>query len=318
MSRLTSSMLERAHECLASTVLPQTPHSGVEAEHGNENHANAENESKLPDSVREFLSTLHDTRKEISFVLDTSKRTVQQTGTHRGYGYLTQWQIGTTPDVVGFDGDVPTSLDFKSRKRVTSASRNWQIRSQALAISLFGSRVRAGIAYLNDGHIDIAEFGPIELNAAWADMRELCADVEKIQLLRKELPTAQLTPKRGEWCRHCPAFLSCPAQRLAMVSLRNSPDVSALVANATDEEIEDARLARKALEETIKQFDEAVRIRAEIQPITLRNGKVLKLIECKRQSDDVYQIKEALRAHGTDPEKFKRTITYTQLKECNK
>lgn len=315
---ITASALERVAECAASVALPQTPYTGPEAVRGTDNHEQAEAGVLHPRLAR-FVGELHDLQHEVSFVLDTKARTVRTSGVRRAYGHLSPHEIGTTPDVIGVcggdKGDVAVALDYKSHRRVTRAERNWQVRSHALAASsLLGGeikRVWAGIGYLDTGDLDIAEFSPVSLGAAWVDLHEVCDRVERV----RHLPVEQLTPRRGPWCEYCPALLSCPAQKTALASFMRQADISEAVANATPEQIDELRTMLRTFEQLSKQATDALRMRVAREPIPLPNGKVLRLIEITQSRLSTGKMQARLSELGENLDDYKISSTYTKLQE---
>ena len=120
------------------------------------------------------------------------------------------------------------------------------------------------------------------------------------------------SPKMGSHCKYCPAMVSCPAHRATLAAML---DVGVAVEQMTPELVGEAWTKLKAIESMAERVDFAIRERARREPIPLPNGKHLRLVESSRTSQDAKAMAERLRALGEDPEKFKKTTTYTQVRE---
>jgi hypothetical protein len=320
---ITSSALERISECAASTVLPQTPFSGGAAKKGTENHEDAE-AGKVHPKIAAFLEDVHVLGHEWSFVLDVETRKVRHVGARRSYGNLGPYEVGTTPDVIGVRGDTLVTLDYKSRARVTRSSSNWQIKTHALAAQsfLFGSttKVLSGIAYLDDGELDMHDFSPIALTAAWVDLKAVCDRVQKV----KQLPLEVLQPRAGDHCKYCPALLSCPTQK-AMVNVFRSDlgsltqeDVNERFMAMTDEQIENADDQIHIIEQMLKMAKAGRFNRLEHGPVKLKDGKYLRLIQSSNTRVDWPGLSQTLKAHGYSLENFQTKTHYLKPFRTNK
>jgi hypothetical protein len=319
---ITASSLERLDACSASAALPQASYSDGGAKRGTENHEDAER-GKLHPKIAEFLSDVTDQDHEVSFVLDTKTRTVRTTGTRRAYGKLTSYEVGTTPDIVGVKGDAIVTVDFKSRSRVTRAQSNWQIKTHALvAKSLCDekvTRVISGLAYLDDGELDLHEFSAISLSAAWIDLHDICARIERV----KKLPLAELSPVAGGHCTYCGALALCPTQK-ALVNTFNQnytaltqEDVNARFALMTAEQIEDADNAIRNVERMLDMAKAGRFSRLELGPVKLRDGKYLKLIQSSNKKTDWQGLDEELSKHGKSLADFQAKTTYMKPARVN-
>lgn len=315
---ISSSQLERLDACPASAALKSYPHQHIGAVIGTENHAKAEAGESLHEKIKAYVDGLSSVEWERLFIIDTSARSVESlpVGQSRTGRDLGPSQISVRMDVMA-NG---VTLDLKSRKRVTAASRNLQVKAQAVvAATIQQQPVRAGIGYLDNGWIDMASFGPIEIAAAWADLRSVCAKVEKV----RRLPLADLTFQRGEHCETCNAILVCPAQTVALQTFREripatDEEITALVSSMPDEEIVSLLETWKQVSRRGEQFEAAVRMRAEVAPIKDGHGKQYEMRECKgRPSTDWQGLEEFVSSHGRSLSDFQTRNSYKKLMKVN-
>lgn len=308
MIPLTSSMLERADACPASLVLPSYPHSGPEAARGTRNHAKAENHETLPPTLYALVNELHNWRVEVPYVLDVKSRTARQCeGGARSYGELGEWDIGTTPDVIGVVRDRHWRVrDWKSRKLVTVPRDNLQVISQALAIfTVHGAHsVDAGIGYLSSGEDDPHTFTAFDVPDMWERMRKL---VERARAARPD----QI--REGDHCTYCPALTTCPAKRALATAF--GVDIEATIDGLPIEAVGALRAKVESFKKLIDRADGAIKARAAREPIPLGGGKVLRLVESHRTSLNQELVKAYLVERGEDVTQFEKRSEFTMLKE---
>lgn len=316
---LSSSSLERVAACPASTRLPQHRFTGDDAKYGTRNHDEVEAGTK---QVR-ALEGVTISETEPSYVIDVKKRTVTQTGHHRQYGELGEWQIGTTPDLVGLRSDNTLIVrDYKSRKRVESAATNLQVRTQVLAVATVAkaSSVNAGLIYLNDGEEDLADFGLVDFSAIWADLTSICQRIDEI----KSLPLEQLKFNAGSHCTYCDGLLVCPTQR-AMVKVFSSQtevltqeDLTAKFMAMTDEQIEIADDQIHIIDRMLEMAKSARFARLEVGPVKLKGGKYLKLVSSSNKRTDWPKLDDFCKDHGAALSDFQSKVTYQKPMRTNK
>lgn len=310
---LSASSLERVEACPASTALPAAQYSGIAAETGTENHRVIEdviNAGGVPEKLRhlwedpETGSPPRAVHTEIAYVVDVSTRKVRRLGklkSHRDYGKLGGTEIATTLDVEIVHDNAVNVIDWKSRERTTPAERNVQIATQVCAVEThYGKPVHAGLVYLDDWYADMASFSIFDSGERWSRLARIVA------------ASGSGSPKMGSHCKYCPAMVSCPAHRATLAAML---DVGVAVEQMTPELVGEAWTKLKAIESMAERVDFAIRERARREPIPLPNGKHLRLVESSRTSQDAKAMAERLRALGEDPEKFKKTTTYTQVRE---
>jgi len=308
MSRLTSSMLERASECPASLVLPQYPHTGIEAAHGTKNHAKAEKE--LPFGLSHLVADLTERENEAAYVLDVKNETARKCEPGaRNYGELDEWEIGTTPDLVGrIAGSHWRVRDWKSRKLVTVPRDNLQVISQVLAVFSVhrAAVVDAGIGYLSSGEDDPHTFSAFDVGDLWAKLR---------RVVQRAVGATPDQIREGDWCTYCPALSACPAKKALATAF--GVDIEGTIDGLPIEAVGVLRAKVESFKRLIDRADEAIKARAKRGPIPLGGGKVLRLVECAgRKSLDQDKVKAFLIANGEDVENYmKRGNDFPQLKE---
>jgi hypothetical protein len=313
VTRLSGSSVERAMQCAASIALPGAGYQGVEAEVGTENHAKIEAGDTSIDVVAEVLSGATKVRHEVAYVLDVKMRTAHCVGVNvgRNYGELGPYQMGMTIDIECVKDGVWWVVDWKSRERVTPASRNWQLRCAALALMWTKgvSHVNVAIGYLDDSDLD----GPQTIDAfdapgLWSDLLRL---FERIQKLRGvETPDVNA----GSWCKYCPAMPHCPAHRNLALSLLGELDIEGQIASLTPEQqgrvYEKLKLATKQLE----RIEETIKMLAKSAPIPLSDGRMLAAVQMPgRKSIDLDKVRDML--GGSVP--YKSGKGFVQLKVIN-
>lgn len=316
---LSSSSLERVSACPASTRLPQHRFTGDDAKYGTKNHDEVEaGKRDLP-----ALADITISETEPSYVIDVKKRTVTQTGHHRQYGELGEWQIGTTPDLVGLRRDNTMVVrDYKSRKRVESASTNLQVRTQVLAVATVAkaSHVNAGLIYLNDNEEDLADFGVVDFAAIWADLTAICRRIDEINAM----PIEQLKFNAGSHCTYCDGLLVCPTQRAMVrvfstqVEVLSQEDLTAKFMSMTDEQIELADDHIHIIDRMLEMAKSARFARLEVGPVKLKGGKYLKLVTSSNKRTDWPKLDDALKEQGKSLQDFQSKTSYLKPMRTNK
>lgn len=287
---LSASKMERVAACTASAILPSFPHTGKLAIAGTERHANLEEGKPAEDKADAFdprSLDLPNVEHEVAYVIDPKQRSVKRIGAGmpRAYGVDRPWYtIGTTLDVesVALADNYParaTAVDWKSRKRVTAAKRNWQVRLQALALwEHYHVPVRSGLVYLDNGEQDFHSFTRFDHAATWADIDRAVSAVEAA--IGREPK-----PHMGPWCEYCDAVVACPAVNQALRGLMEQ------VTDKYDLSVEggmpacDVAQLHPVLKAIKKKYDiawEALRLRAKQENLPLGNGRHLRMIENNR------------------------------------
>lgn len=306
MIRLSASMLERVEQCPASVALPQSPHTGDDAMRGTSAHAAAE--TTTPEQHAALLDGLTEVEHESSYVLDVAHRSARRTGHRRDYGELPAGSVGVTLDV---EGSVDTGrwrvIDWKSRKRVTSAARNLQLACQALAVFAVHSatEVEVVLAYLDNGEHDRHTWTLFDAPALW----------DRLDVVVAHAATARPDDVHsGGWCDYCPALVHCPRQR-ALVATFGIPDS---LDHLTPEVVGEFYTKIGPLEKLLDQAKKLVSAYAAHTPVPLPGGRELGLVECHRASIDGKAALARLSEHGIQTADLTRETTYTQLRTHNR
>ena len=303
----SASGLERLEACPASESLPHAPYSGEAAEQGTENHRVIEeviNAGGVPEALADIFAGAEQVHTEIAYVIDVVARTARRIGklaAARDYGKLGASEVAMTLDVEIVHADRITVIDWKSRSRVTPAERNLQILAQMCAVeSHYGLSGQAGLVYLDNMERDLAPFSLLDSGARWSRLARV---VER---------AGKGTPSAGSHCRYCPALVHCPTQRAALAAFSDGP---LGIESMPVARIGELWVQLDTIEQMLEQARAAARERARREPIPLPSGKYLRLVESSRTSNDAKAMEARLRELGEDTARFKKTTTYTQVRE---
>lgn len=296
MSMLSGSGLERAHHCAASLAFPGADQQTEAAEEGTKNHAIVEAglSNGTIEGMAACVTTLAegaiDIKVEVAYALDVEDRSCRYIGErkNRDYGPLGHKEIPLTVDAIfEYANGAIAVADWKSRKRVTAAERNWQIRAAAVAVMLHrkADMLDAGIGYLDDGELDLAPFDAFDISPFWDALDDIQQRVERA----KELLAAGQTPdvNAGPWCEYCPALPYCPAHtRLALAMLGELTELERMVDELS---LEQAGRAWQTVEKFLsmgERIKESLKLRAKREPIPLPFGKIVRLVEYNQRRVD--------------------------------
>lgn len=324
MIGVTGSALERVVQCPASAVLPQAPSTGEDAIKGTSNHEAVEQAlatgdiDLVPVSAQKMVASLVEGRAvsliEPAFAIDIVEETVRLIGQRigRNYGVLGPNEIALSSDVIlDIEGE-PVVVDWKSRSRVTPAARNMQLKAEcfaALALSR-KQKVTGVIAYLDDGETDEMTFDVFDAQRFMSDMRAMVAKIQKAR--EQSVPAVSA----GPWCSYCPAMPSCPAHaKSALVLLGEMEAIEQRIQEMTIEQVGQAYEKLKLIDKFKDRVDKAVRLRIEAERVPLSNGKMLGLVEAKRESFDKDKALARMKEAGLDTTGLTKTTRYSTIKE---
>lgn len=320
----SGSSVERGRECPASFALNQARTTGEPAIKGTENHdiirdgLQRQDLSVLPEGLRAELDGAAAVDLEVAFAIDVENETARLIGRDigRNYGELGPSEIALTVDAIVFRTEGVTVLDWKSRKRVTRALRNWQVKAGCVAVMKHGNltEIRGGLGYLDDGEADIATFDAFDIPVFFAEMRTM---LNRIGAARALVATGGIPDVHaGPWCEYCPAMAYCPAQtRLAKTMLGELTDVESQIAFMTPEEAGSAWVKVKQIQNLADRVEASIRLRAQQEVVPLPNGKRLALIDKSRSSFDKAKAIAWIKEHGGSPEDFEGRTHFTQIAE---
>lgn len=324
MKNPSGSAIERVWHCPASHALPQGRETTAAAEQGTKNHDKIERGlsvgdlSVLPEPARELFRGVTAVDVEVAFALDVEHETVRMIGRRigRAYGELAPTEIALTVDAIV---DTPAGVvvvDWKSRKRVTKAEKNLQVRAGCIAVLTLRKlgEIGGALVYLDDGEIDAAGFDVFAAAAFWADMRTMLRRVKAAG----DLLAAGVVPEvhAGSWCEYCPAISHCPSHtRLAKAMLGELSDVETQIAELSAEACGRAWETLKRIQALAERVEDSIKKRAASEPIPLPSGKRLTLVECKgRKSLDQDAVKARFAELGEELP-MKRGKDFVQMKE---
>lgn len=321
---LSGSGLERATNCPPSEAIGKASYTGQEALTGTDNHEEIEegieagNYADLPPVVGRVLFGASDVQTEVAYALDVEKETVRKLGRKlgRNYGPISATEIPLTVDVTGLRHGQPFVYDWKSRKRVTPAPKNLQIRAGAIAVmkDSGASTVLGALCYLDDGEVDEHPFDAFDAAMFFEDMRQLMNKIGAAKLL---VSTGQMPAvSAGPWCEYCPAMAFCPAQtRQALAMLGELGDIEQQVAFMTEEQVGKAWEKKRQIEAILERVDASLRLRAQQGVIPLSNGKRLALVDKTRRSFNKDRALSRIHELGGETSDLYKTVSFTQIAE---
>lgn len=330
MKRPSGSSLERGSHCPASFVLLQAPETGEAAIKGTENHDIIEGGISLgkleglPEVVQMAMSGATSVDVEVAFALNVKTGAVRLIGRRigRNYGDVSPDEIVLTVDAIitapGPDSNIVTVWDWKSRKRVTPAARNLQVRAGAIAVmNYFGlAEVRGALGYLDDGEADVATFDAFDAALFLSEIRTMLGRIEAAA----ELLASGGTPEvhAGPWCQYCPSVAYCPAQtRLARTMLGELTDVEKQIAFMTSEQTGRAWVLLRQIQNLAERVEASIKLRAKQDVVPLPNGKRLALVDSSRASFDKKKALAWIEEHGGNPADFQGRTHFETVREIN-
>lgn len=324
MKNPTGSSLERGRECAASFALPQAPNTGEAAVRGVLNHDAIEQAlakgdlTDQPQVVQDALLNAETVETEIAFALDVAKETVRVIGRRigRDYGPLNENEIALTIDAVVAGGGKMTVWDWKSRKRVTSAARNLQLRAGCVAVMLWLGRDSVGgaIGYLDNSESDVVTVDAFDVPVFFADTRAMLKRIGAARAVVEAGGTPDV--HSGSHCDYCPAMAYCPAQtRLAKTMLPELSEVERKIAFMTAEQAGNAWVLLKQIQTLADKVEASLKLRAKQEVVPLPGGKRLALVESSRTSPSAKDAIERLKQHGLPTEDLYKTTYFDVIRE---
>jgi hypothetical protein len=322
----SASELERLTACPASAVIGKASYTGEAALKGTSNHEDIElgietgNYIDLPPVVSRVLFGAERIECEVAYAIDVEKETVRKIGKKLGrkYGVLSESEIALTVDVTGLRHGDPFVYDWKSRKRVTPAPKNLQIRAGAVAVmrDSGASTCLGALCYLDDGEVDSYNFDAFDAAMFFEDMRQLLNKIGAARLLAATGTTPPVSA--GPWCEYCPAMAYCPAQtRQALAMLGDLGSLEQQVAFMTEEQVGKAWEKKKQIEAILERVDASLRLRAQQGVIPLSNGKRLALVDKTRRSFNKDRALTRIHELGGETSDLYKTTSYSQIAEVN-
>jgi hypothetical protein len=312
----TGSSLERAYHCAAGFALPRGGRTTEASAHGTSNHEGIVRAIRsglltaVPECVRTLAEGAERIELEVAYAIDAAARTARCIGhdVGRAYGALGRDEIALTVDAVFYyrDGSICVA-DWKSRKRVTFAQENWQIRTGCLAVLTISGEpaVDGALGYLDNGELDPATFDVFDAETLWG---ELAAMLRRVREARATLAAGlALDVHAGPWCEYCPAMAYCSEHtRLARAMLGELEQLDEGVTALTADALGRAWEKTQRIAAILDRIQEGIKARAKHEVIPLPNGKRLALIDSHRTSLDQQAAKLLLAEHGL-PVPMKRT-----------
>jgi hypothetical protein len=300
--------------------------TGEDAIKGTENHDGIEGDLIAgQDSkhavVRKAIEGATEIRVEVAYAMDVFAETVRLLGSRlgRNYGPLKDSEIALTVDAVVIrPNDDVWVWDWKSRKRVAPAAKNWQVRAGAVCVMkhLKLSEMGAAIGYLDNDESDSHRFDAFDIPVFFADMRSMLKRIGEARAVvaRGETPEVHA----GSWCTYCPALAYCPAHtRLARNMLGELSDVEKQIAFMTAEQAGKAWTLLKQIQNLADKVETSLKLRAKQDVVPLPNGKRLALVDSSRANFDKKKALEWIKSHGGNPAEFEGRTYFETIREIN-
>lgn len=324
---ITSSRLELARRCVGAFTLPHTDERTVEADAGNERHADDEraiNRGDIPDALAEAWPG-YTWRAEVAYAYNVATGEARELGAgiHRAYPELGPFWVYGTADAVGRGpaGELAVA-DKKGYDAVTRAAHNPQLRFLALAAARTYGVDDVDIAITHEVRsIDRARMEAFDLDEEALLTKQTYFDVAQAQHdARNGLPVAFAT---GRHCRWCPAFGACPEQRKLVALVRTeaaSAQVEQLIPFRDDATAADMYALWKRLGMLHKRLGAALHARASEAPIPLGDGRMFgpEMAEGndKLDGDIVYEVVRAKFGQDVADAATERSATKKRLREA--
>lgn len=291
---MTGSEVGRNLACAASAVMPRYKSDGNEyAAMGDSLHAEAEAEvdtgdiDELPPRLAALLRDLPTRHTEIVVAYDvaTDTASIHPDIVKRGYpasGPLVVWM---TLDLVALSEDGARRAlvcDHKLFAAQGDPKKHGQLMTQALAVArVFGlDEVTIAISYLGTGWVDIAQVDALDLDMHAERLRALHDTIGQLAAL----PPGDLRPTPGPHCKHCPAFIGCPAQSATVAMMRAADAqerIEAMIPFADDDAAADAYRFLGQLKLLKDRLNDALQARARERAIPLGEGLAYGLVETR-------------------------------------
>lgn len=210
---------------------------------------------------------------------------------HRDYSGAPEGSIPGTADVVSVEDVRVTVTDWKTGQgEISHPAENYQLRFLGLAAARAFDRDEAVVQIGRigtDGSVDLRAY-TLDSEELEATERELARIARRVEKARQGEPVY----REGSHCKHCPALPHCPAIAGAAQAILEGPP----------EELTDRRAAEmwaqlQAVEAATKKTREALGQYVYAREIPTTDGKVLKVVETRRENIDSGKAYAILREH---------------------
>lgn len=306
--RPSASSLHRLMRCAASHVLESADSSGSAAETGTLVHeyldrvlvadrAGAQTTLAVPSDelavklqrlpVAEMVDGLVVLETEHAYVWDARDGTPRRLGRlakARDYGALKDWEVPCTIDVIGRSkrGGHLVVKDWKSGKDLGDPRDSWQLTLGALCVDDGGEGVEVQYHYVDieqGTHRMESAFLPGELLDERADdIRRAMGAFLKMRAAYADGVVPDV--REGDWCAYCPAMHLCHAKTAMVRAFSEELGTIESAIGMMSIEKAGATWARvKEYEWLLERASNALKLRAQVEPLPLPSGKLLKMAE---------------------------------------
>lgn len=249
---------------------------------------------QLMDAARPESSSALYIEKALYFHPPTAQADLLDAAYHRDYSAAPAGSIPGTADAISVESARVLITDWKSGAReVTNPAENPQLRLLALAAARAFERQSATvqIGYINEN-------GDLRLLSADLDEADLELIEAQVSRVSKQVQAARdgdPVYQPGSQCRVCSAIASCPAIAGAAQALTEGPPQE-----LTPELVGGLWSQLQAVEAAAKRTREALHEYVYAREVPTTSGKVLKVIETRRENIDSSKAFDILREHLPD------------------
>jgi len=298
--------MDRAAQCPASVALPGVHETSDYAADGNDAHSKIESvlRGKKTWQAAGLAFDPHaclpkgDHHVEVPYAYDPIgdyARVLVITDGHRSYDSASvpvrDTEIPMTLDVVTRGDDGWTITDWKTGfLGKTVDTLQLTIAALSVARAHRAESVTVQIAHvLGDGRCSIAPrtLDALDLDAAADAVRRIQERAVEARALVASGRVPETFPSE-DGCRYCPALAFCPAHismaRSVLATTWDPATVTSAIEAMTIEEAGALWLKLKSGEKMLEAIGKSLRARAEAEPLSLPDGRVLKMVQQTRTS----------------------------------
>lgn len=224
---------------------------------------------------------------------------------HRDYSGAPEGAVVGTADAIAVEDDAVIVTDWKTGKsEIPHPAENYQLRFLGLvAARSFGKKtatVQIG-AIRTDSSLELRSH-TLEAEDLDAVENELVRVARSVEAARDGQPVY----REGSHCRYCPAIANCPAISGAAQSILDGPpeEMTPKLAAETWSQLQAVEAAAKRVRESLQEYVYG-------REVPTAEGKVLKVVETRRENIDSEEAFPILRSHLPD-ETLARIVSFTK------
>lgn len=238
------------------------------------------NEQELMKAARPKHSSTLYTEQALYLLPATGECGVLESEYHRDYSGAPEGALVGTADAVAVEEEQVIVSDWKTgRSEVPHPAENYQLRFLGLAAARSFGKEKATVQVGSIGTDGSLELRSHTLEAQ--DLGEIEAELSRIARRVEAARNGEPVYRTGSHCRYCPALAHCPAISGAAQAIVEGPP----------EEMTPNRVAElwgqlQAVEAAAKRTREALQEYVYAREVPTTEGKVLKVVETRRENID--------------------------------